>query len=381
MRFAAVALIAFVLAGSASGAPTGARVAFVHDGEVVVADLPSRPPAGRASQRSARPGRVERRREAPPDAGRIVGGAGLPTTRIAWAPVGETGRLPVGRRRAPSLDPVGRLADDRRPRLGCPLVRRGRTESSRCGRKEHPAQGARAHDEVWTWQNAHCAASSAPLAGDTTPIVEGFASDGRVLWWNDLWRLGLDRLRRADALRDRQKLGQTLVFPDYVSVCGSHLVLARGRDRYTTRGKSIVLDGHDISRRHDALVGVTVVQRAAPSSPQPAGALAASAASAARELRSILRELAPKHVQLDPAAGRLDRRVPAGAPRRLGALRADTQTLGDGTVTERASLDLLAGGVVRPIASLTTTVNDLSQAWEPNTTATHGWPQLVAVSA
>ena len=57
------------------------------------------------------------------------------------------------------------------------------------------------------------------------------------------------------------------------------------------------------------------------------------------------------------------------------------QTVGDGTVTEHASLDLLVNGTVRPVASLTTTVNDLSQAWEPNYYGHYGWPQLVAVTA
>jgi hypothetical protein len=57
------------------------------------------------------------------------------------------------------------------------------------------------------------------------------------------------------------------------------------------------------------------------------------------------------------------------------------QTVGDGTTTEHASLDLLANGTVTPVASLTITVNDLSPTWEPNYYGHYGWPQLVAVTA
>ncbi len=378
MRFAAVALIAFVLAGSASGAPTGARVAFVHDGEVVVADLPSGPQ--QVVLRNAPLGPVAWSGDGKllSDAGRIVGGPVLPTTRIAWAPVGETaayqsadGALHLWTPSGGSRTIVGRA-------WGVRSFAWGPNGELALGRKEHPGQGARAHEEVWTWQNSTLRRIVGPLAGDTTPIVEGFAPDGRVLWWNDLWDSGSIASDGLMLSANRQKLGQTLVFPDYVSVCGSHLVLARGRDRYTTRGKSIVLDGHDISRDttrswvSPSCNGSTVVASA--------GRNWWERRIGSGELRSIW-ELTPKHVQLTrPPAGWTDE-FPQLLPDGSVLFVRTHQTLGDGTVTEHAGLDLLAGGVVRPIASLTTTVNDLSQAWEPNYYGHYGWPQLVAVSA
>ena len=53
---------------------------------------------------------------------------------------------------------------------------------------------------------------------------------------------------------------------------------------------------------------------------------------------------------------------------------------GAATTTEHASLELLSGGQLTPLASLTTTTSDLDRRWEPNYYGHYGWPTLVAAS-
>jgi hypothetical protein len=246
------------------------------------------------------------------------------------------------------------------------------------GRKEHPGQGVAAHQEVWVWQNGTLHRVIGPLPGDTTPIVEGFAPDGRVLWWDDLSDSGSIRSDGLMLSANGQKLDQTLVFRDFVSVCGSHLVFAKGRDRYTTRGKSIVYDGRDVSQDttrswvSPSCNGTTVVAAA--------GRSWWERRIGRGELRSIWELVPQRKLLTHPPAGWTDEYPQVLADGSVLFVRTH-QTVSDGTTTEHAGLDLLANGSVTPLASLTITVNDLSQAWEPNYYGHYGWPQLVAVSA
>ena len=127
-----------------------------------------------------------------------------------------------------------------------------------------------------------------------------------------------------------EKLDQTLVFRDFVSVCGSHLVFAKGRDRYTTRGKSIVYDGRDVSQDtkrswvSPSCNGTTVVAAA--------GRSWWERRIGRGELRSIW-ELVPERKQLThPPAGWTDEFPQVLADGSVLFVRTH-QTIGDGTST------------------------------------------------
>jgi hypothetical protein len=379
VRIAAVALVALALAGSAAGGSGGPRVAFVHDGQLYVVDLSTR-----AVHRVALPQAVlgpvawSGDGKLLSDGGAIAGGPALPTSGISWAPTGETAAYQTSDGALHVWTPGGGSRTIVRRSWGVRSFAWGPNGQIALGRKEHPGQGVAAHEEVWIWQNGTLRRVVGPLPGDTTPIVEGFAPDGRVLWWDDFFDSGSIRSDGLPLSANGQKLGQTLVFSDFVSVCGSHLVFAQGRDRYTTRGKSIEYDGRDVSQDttrswvSPSCNGTTVVAAA--------GRSWWERRIGRGELRSIW-ELVPQRRQLThPPAGWTDEYPRVLADGSVLFVRTH-QTVGDGTTTEHASLDLLANGSVTPIASLTITVNDLSQAWEPNYYGHYGWPQLVAVTA
>ena len=376
---AAVALIALALAGSAAGGSGGPRVAFVHDGGLYVLDLSTRA-VQHVAVPQAVPGPVAWSGDGKllSDGGAIVGGPNLPTSGIEWAPTGETAAYQTADGALHLWTPSDGSRTIVRRSWGVRSFAWGPNGQIALGRKEHPGQGVAAHQEVWVWQNGTLHRVIGPLPGDTTPIVEGFAPDGRVLWWDDLSDSGSIRSDGLMLSANGQKLDQTLVFRDFVSVCGSHLVFAKGRDRYTTRGKSIVYDGRDVSQDttrswvSPSCNGTTVVAAA--------GRSWWERRIGRGELRSIW-ELVPQRKQLThPPAGWTDEYPQVLADGSVLFVRTH-QTVGDGTTTEHAGLDLLANGSVTPLASLTITVNDLSQAWEPNYYGHYGWPQLVAVSA
>jgi hypothetical protein len=378
VRIVAVALLALALAGSASGGSQRQRVAFVHAGDLVVVDLATGTRTVVLRQAPLGPVAWSGDGKLLSDGPVIVGGPTLATGRIVWAPEGETAAYQTSDGAVHLWTPSGGSRTIVLRSWGARSLAWGPNGELALGRKATPGEGPRAHQEVWVWRDGTLRRVVGPLPGDTTPIVEGFAPDGRVLWWNDLFDSGSIASDGLVLSANTQPLATTLIHPDFVSVCGSHLVYAKGRDRYTTKGKSIVFDGRDIS-----LDGTR--SWVSPSC-NAAGFVAAAAGRnwwehriGQGELRSIW-ELAPKKQRLThPPAGWTDE-----YPRVLddgSVLFVRThQTLGDGAVTEHASLDRYTAGRVTPIASLTTKAGELSP-WEPNYYGHYGWPQLLAVSA
>src|SRR2546421_718201 len=70
----------------------------------------------------------------------------------------------------------------------------------------------------------------------------------RALWWSDLEGSASIAADGLPLYANRAHLADTLAYPDYVSVCGGHLAVAQGGDRYAMHGKRIVFDGRDVSR-------------------------------------------------------------------------------------------------------------------------------------
>jgi hypothetical protein len=171
--------------------------------------------------------------------GDIVGRAKLPTPALEWAPTGERAAYvttegavvvwtPHGKRR---IEPKGWAA---RPFLHALAWSRNGSLAI-----------VRGH-EVWAWRDGAVRRIAGPVEG--IPALDGWTGDGRVLWWE--WpNSGSIAADGVTLFADATPLGTTLMYRDYVSVCGRHLAFAAGGDRSSDHGKSIVFDGRNVS--HD----------------------------------------------------------------------------------------------------------------------------------
>ena len=378
----AIALVVLALSGSAIGAgSTAPRLAFVHGGKLLVANLATGTQQVVLGHAPLGPVAWSGDGKLVSDAGTIVGGPTLPTSSLSWSPSGETAAF---------------IATDGSVRLWAPssgqrtIVQRswgahslawGPDGQLALGRKIYGPRPSLAHEEIWVWQGGTLHRVAGPLTGDTTPIAEGFAPGGSVLWWSDLSDSSSVAADGLPLYANTKLLGQTLVFPDFVDVCGSHLVFAKGNDRYTTDGKSIVEDGRDISNDtklswvSPSCNGTTVVAAAGRNWAEPR--------IGQGELRSIWQLEPTKKRLTDPPRGWTDE-DPHVLPDGSILFVRTHQTLGGEagawTTTEHASLDLLEQGTLKPIASMTTTVDELTTRWEPNYYGHYGWPSLIAVA-
>jgi hypothetical protein len=104
------------------------------------------------------------------------------------------------------------------------------------------------HQEVWVWRAGRLARVAGALSGVQRPIVRGFDSQGRVLWWSDLEASASIAADGLPLYADRRKIATTLPYADYVASCSTGLVVAAGTDRYATHGKGLLLNGRDLSR-------------------------------------------------------------------------------------------------------------------------------------
>jgi hypothetical protein len=377
VRVVAVALAVLALAGSAAGAGApGPRVAFVHGGKLIVEDLATRTMQVVLTDPGFGPVAWSGDGRLLSDGNRVVGGPTFPSPPV-WAPEGETGAYLSTGGAVRIWTPAGGSQTIIPRTWGARSLAWGPNNELALGRK-HPDT---THQEVWVWQDGSLRRVVGPIRGDTSPIVAGFAPDGRVLWWNDLFDSGSIRSDGLGLYADTTRIGRTLVFPDFLSTSGAHLVYAQGRDRYTTHGKSIVYDGRDVSQDttrswvSPSCNGRTVVAAAGRNWSEPR--------IGRGELRAIW-QLVPTRAQLThPPAGWTDENPRLLADGSVLFVRTK-QTVGGpagaATTTEHASLERLAGDELTPLASLTTTVTDLDRRWEPNYYGHYGWPTLVAVS-
>jgi hypothetical protein len=352
------------------------RIAFVHGGKLIVEDVATRAQRVVLDGAPLGPVRWSGDGRFVSDANRIVGGPTLDSPPV-WASEGATAAYLSSGGAVRLWTPAGGSQTIVRRTWGARSLAWGPGGQLALGRKQRLGT----HQEVWVWQSGSLRRVEGPLRGDTTPIVEGFAPDGRVLWWNDLFDSGSIRSDGIGLYADAKRIGRTLVFPDFVSTCGTHLVYAQGHDRYTTRGKSIVYDGRDVSS--DTTRSWV--------SPSCSGTIVVAAAGrnwfepriGRGELRAIW-ELVPARTQLThPPRGWTDENPRVLADGSILFVRTHQTVAGDvlhGTVTEHASLELLAGGTTTVVAPLTTTVADTDRSWEPNYYGHYGWPQLWAVS-
>ncbi len=250
MRVLAFALAVLALCvGPGSAQSLGPKVAFLHGSTLIVGDATNGAQEYAATHVAGRPawsgdGQVLSA------GGHIVNGPTFPTTELVWAPAGETAAYVThsgavytwntssGRRlvvpaswgaRDLAWGPHGELA----------LAR------SVC----HAPCGVPKHQEVWLWEAGKLRRVVGPLPGVQRPELAGVTAAGTPLWWSDIQdsaSIAADGL--ALYLGAERQLAVTLTWPDYVTVCGRHLAIAAGTDRYAMHGKRILFDGRDVSR-------------------------------------------------------------------------------------------------------------------------------------
>src|SRR5947207_2710875 len=247
VRAAVLALVSVVLAAPAADAGRAAgKAAFLDRGTLRIADLATGSSLVVARHVSGSVGLSGDGRFASVG-GRIVGGPTLPTTRLLWAPSGETAAYQTRAGAGFTWSP----ATGRRlvvgASWGATSFAWGRDGALALGRAVCRVPcGVPLHEEVWVRRGSSLRRVAGPLSGEQRPMVAAVAADGRALWWSFV-----SASTAADGTglyANRAHVADTLAYPDYVSVCGSHLAVAAGHDRYAMHGKRIVFDGRDVSR-------------------------------------------------------------------------------------------------------------------------------------
>jgi hypothetical protein len=247
VRVAVLALASIVLATPAARAraPVG-KLAFLGRGRLVVVDLGSGSRRVVATHVSGAVGLSGDGRLVS-IGGRIVGGPRLGKGKLVWAPTGETAAFHTPNGAVFTWSPTAgrRLVVD--ASWGATSFAWGRHGELALGRAVcHAPCGVPLHEEVWIWHAGSLRRVAGPLSGEQRPMVAAVAGDGRALWWS--WESASTAADGTRLYANRAHVADSLVYPDYVSVCGSHLAVAAGHDRFAMHGKSIRFDGRDVSR-------------------------------------------------------------------------------------------------------------------------------------
>jgi hypothetical protein len=233
-------------AAAATSSPSG-RIAFLRRGDLVVADLATGTRRVALRHAGAGPVRWSGDGKLLSVGGRIVDGPTLTRGRLVWAPTGETAAYQTRAGAVYTWSP----ATGRRLVIGsswgATSFAWGRRGELAVGRSIcHVPCGIPLHREVWLWRNGSLRRIVGPLPGQQTPQVAAVAGNGRVLWWS--WLSASTAADGTALFANRTHLVDTLVYSDFVDVCGRHLALVAGHDRFAMHGKRILLDGRDVSR-------------------------------------------------------------------------------------------------------------------------------------
>lgn len=179
---------------------------------------------------------------------------------------------------------------------------------------------------------------------------------------------------------NERRIADALMYPDFVSVCGDHLAIAGGGDRYAMHRKRILFDGRDVSRDRSR-------SWVSPACSAEGRLVAAASRNAVpnrigRERRAIW-QLLPSRRQLT--------RPPSGWTDETPQLLRDGSVLfvrtritsrkldGRWLDTLRGKLELLTGGTERQVAELVFTSGETTSI--SNYYGHYTWPSLIAVAA
>jgi hypothetical protein len=312
--------------------------------------------------------------------GWIVGRSRLPAVELEWAPTGETAAYRTAKGAVLLWTPRG----------SHPVVPAGWGATSLAwgpggrlalGRSVcHVPCGVPAHQEVWSWRKGSLRRVAGPLRGVATPVVAGFAPDGRVLWWSYEQNSSSIAADGLPLYANRSKITTTLPDRDFVARCGRHVAIVAGGDRYTTHGKSILFDGRDVS--NDATRSWVSPSCSAN------GTLVAAAGRNWQENRfgsehRAIWQLLPKRRQLT--------RPPAGWTDESPYLLRDDSVVfvrtrqtarrqnGEWITATRGLLEHLVRGKLTQLADLSFSAKETSGVWL-NYYGHYNWPDRIAVS-
>ncbi|OLE01038.1 MAG: hypothetical protein AUG91_02670 [Actinobacteria bacterium 13_1_20CM_4_69_9] len=304
----------------------------------------------------------------------VAGRVDLPTADLSWAPTGERAAYvtkdggvgiwtPRGRR---AVLPGG---------WGASAVASSADGALAIGRAVcKGACGLPAHTEVWVWRNGSLRLIARTDGGRPVPFAW---HNGHVLWWD--WPNSASIAADGVALyEDEKRIAAGLMFPDYVAVCGRHLAVTAGGDRFTTSGKRILFDGRDVSRdRARSWVAPTCTA---------GGRLVAAAGRNWEEPRfgsehRALWQLLPARRRLThPPAGWTDEYphvLPNGDVLFVRTQQIPFRRNGQWWTTTRGRLELLRGASLRRLHELTITGPDIGSDFV-NYYGHYDWPSRLA---
>src|SRR2546423_5336696 len=247
VRAAVLALLLIVLATPAAGAAGAAgKAAFLDRGALRVIDLASGSSRVVARHVSGAVG-LSGDGKLVSVGGRVVGGPTLPTARLVWAPSDETAAYQTRSGAVFTWSPTTGRRVVVAASWGATSFAWGHDGTLALGRAVcHVPCGVPLHEEVWIRRNGTLRRVAGPLSGEQRPMVAAVAGGGRALWWS--WVSASTAADGTGLYANRAHLADTLAYPDYVGVCGSHLALSVGHDRYAMHAKRILFDGRDVSR-------------------------------------------------------------------------------------------------------------------------------------
>ncbi|TML62307.1 MAG: hypothetical protein E6G22_08440 [Actinobacteria bacterium] len=368
MRVAVLALVPIVLGTPAAAATPAGKVAFLDRGRLVVADLATGSSRVVASHVSGPPG-LSGDGKLVSVGGRIVGGPTLAKGRLVWAPTGETAAYQTRAGAVFTWSPTAGRRLVVGASWGATSFAWGQTGTLALGRSIcHVPCGVPLHQEVWVRRGGSLRRAAGPLRGVQLPRIAAVAGDGRALWWSDEQGSASIAADGLPLYANRTRVADTLVYSDYVSVCGSHLAVAQGGDRYAMHGKRIVFDGRDVSRDPSrswvspscSPDGTTLVAAASVNTTPP---------RIGNEHRSIW--------QLLPARGRLTS-PPAGFTDEFPRLLRDGSVLLVRTRSHATGLQLYGLGTVELLrGGKLTALGSAGRA--SNYYGHYDWPDVVAV--
>jgi hypothetical protein len=246
MRALALALgIAVLCVTPASARAPGFKIAYVLDrhGLVVYADSALRQPISLpryGEPRWSGDGRLVS------FGGYVVAsGTQLPTDDVAWAATGERAAYASKSEGVSIWSPSGHGRRVVREGWGAVSLAWSPNGTLAVGRAVCRLQCGRPKQTgVWAWRNG----SLRKLVATDGGMPRVFAwHRGRVLWW-DWPNSGSIAADGVGLYEGSRRVATMLMYPDYVAVCGSHLAVAAGGDRYAMHGKRILFDGRDVSR-------------------------------------------------------------------------------------------------------------------------------------
>jgi hypothetical protein len=312
--------------------------------------------------------------------GWIVGRAHLPTTEVTWAPTGELAAY-VTKAGGVSVWRPGRARQEVvSDGWGAQTIAWSRDGSLALGRAAcHGACGRPSHKEIWVWRpGSPLRRVVGSLAGDQTPMPFAWWR-GRVLWWDwpDSGSIAADGVA---LYANKRRIANTLMYRDYATVCGAHLAIAAGGDRYAMHGKRILFDGRDLSRDPSrSWVSPSCLGN---------GTLVAAASKNAvpnrigREARSIWRLLPTRRQLTHPPSGWTDetpRLLRDGSIVFIRTRQTSRKVDGQWVTTNRGRIELLRGGRLTELTSVRWSAADSSGDWL-NYYGHYDWPSRLAVA-